>query len=79
MNLDDFKTGLHDSNSPINQKEEERLIAITVEDFINDKNTLGAILRLEEVRFEVNILREYAKRNENVYLLKRLNKIYNQL
>lgn len=79
MNLDEFKQGLHDSQSPINQKEEPEQDDRTVEEFIYDKNTLGAILRLEEIRFEVTILRQYARETDNQYLLRRLNKIYNKI
>lgn len=79
MNLDNHIQGDFDQTNPINQNEEPEQDDRTVEEFINDKNTLGAILRIEEIRFEVNSLRRYANNTNNQYFLKRLTKIYNQL
>lgn len=77
-NYDQYKEGLYDENSPINQSEEHQQI-----ESITDAFEIGEpddfYNRVVEVQTYVNALRDYAKTNENIYLLRRLNSIYNKL
>lgn len=86
MSLDNHIQGDFDPNAPFNQlyETDNRIESISDALLELDSETLlkidqKAIDLISEVRKEIQSLREYAKQNENVYLLKRLNSIYNKL
>ena len=79
-NLDNFIEGVFDKNAPFNQPDSENeYCSDNLEDVFYDKDEDCFLNILSDIRKEVNKLREYAKNNENIYLLKRLNSIYQKL
>ena len=77
MNIDEYKEGLHDSNSPVNQTETES--ELTFGEVIISGDHSKAIDMLSEIRKEVHELRNFCKETDNIYILKRLNSIYQKL
>lgn len=77
-NLDNHIQGDFDPNAPFNQPDSEPQIN-EIWECLDAENYNRAYELLSEIRKEVNQLREYAKANENQYLLKRLNLIYGKL
>lgn len=76
--LDDYITGENDPNAPFNQKETP-CQPDEIWECLDDENYDRAYELLEELRKDVCFLRDYAKSVDNVFLLKKLNKIYNKL
>lgn len=76
--LDDFIEGKHDPCHPANQPDSDPQIN-EIWECLDAENYDRAYELLSELRKEVNFLRDYAKANENQYLLNRLNQIYNIL
>lgn len=76
---DKYKEGLHDDISPINQSD-LRDSSYTLTECLDDNNLIDeAYNKIHEIQKQVQALRDYANANENHYLLKRLNQIYNSL
>ena len=81
MNLDNHIQGDYNYYNPCNTPDyepEEKEIE-SINECLDLGDTDKAFDIIGELIREVNALREYAKANENIYLLKRLNSIYNKL
>jgi len=73
MNYDDYKTGLHDSTSPMNQKELD-IEQVTIDaDYYNELKDCEQ--KLKDLKYRIKLLIEVSEHTENTYMTNNLKKL----